>query len=78
MIESGELGYGGIYTPEELGGSSMSRLQASLIFEALSYGCVSTSAYISIHNMVNWMIATFGTEQQRTSQYIYFEYIFIV
>lgn len=47
----------------------MTRLQASLIFEALSYGCVSTSAYISIHNMVNWMIASFGTPEQRTSEF---------
>lgn len=46
----------------------MTRMHASLIFEALSYGCVSTSAYISIHNMVNWMIASFGTESQRTSK----------
>ena len=50
----------------------MTRLHASLIFEALSYGCVSTSAYISIHNMVNWMIATFGTQEQRTSILFYF------
>lgn len=63
--ESGELGYGGIYTSEDFGGSQMTRLQAALIFEALSYGCVSTAAYISIHNMVNWMIDSFGTPEQR-------------
>ena len=43
----------------------MSRFQAALIFESLAYGCVSTSAYLSIHNMCNWMIDEFGTDAQR-------------
>ncbi|CAB1349022.1 unnamed protein product [Coregonus sp. 'balchen'] len=47
------------------GGSGLSRLDTSVIFEALSTGCVSTTAYISIHNMCNWMIDTFGNTEQR-------------
>lgn len=60
-----ELGFAGIYMPEEVGGSGLGRMEASLIFEALAYGCPSTSAYISIHNMINWVIGTFGNEEQK-------------
>ena len=56
-----ELGFGGIYVSEDNGGCGLGRLEASLIFEALSTGCVGTSAYISIHNMCAWMIDTYGT-----------------
>ena len=63
--EAAEAGFAGIYTSEEGGGAGLGRLEASLIFEALSYGCVSTSAYLSIHNMVNWMIDSFGNAEQR-------------
>ncbi|XP_026564749.1 isobutyryl-CoA dehydrogenase, mitochondrial isoform X1 [Pseudonaja textilis] len=59
------LGFGGIYVKPEVGGSGLSRLDTSVIFEALSTGCVSTTAYISIHNMCAWMIDTFGNEDQR-------------
>ncbi|EDO26443.1 predicted protein, partial [Nematostella vectensis] len=38
---------------------------ASVIFEALSTGCVSTAAYLTIHNMVTWMIDSFGNEEQK-------------
>lgn len=54
--EAAELGFGGIYVSEESGGCGLSRLESSLIFEALSTGCVGSAAYISIHNMVGWMI----------------------
>lgn len=50
---------------EEHGGSGMSRLAASIIFEALSAGCVSTTAYLSIHNMCAWMIDTYGADALR-------------
>ena len=50
---------------EDVGGLQLSRLESSVIFEALSTGCVSTTAYISIHNMVAWMIDEFGNEEQR-------------
>jgi len=49
MRKAAALGFGAIYCKEEFGGSGLSRLDASLIFEALSQGCVSTTAYISIH-----------------------------
>jgi alkylation response protein AidB-like acyl-CoA dehydrogenase len=60
-----ELGFAGIYVREDVGGSAMSRLDAALIFEQLSQGCVSTAAFISIHNMASWMIDTFGDTAQR-------------
>ncbi|PWE17979.1 acyl-CoA dehydrogenase [Marinicauda salina] len=65
MREAAELGFAGIYTSEDVGGSGMSRLDAALIFEQLSRGCVSTAAFISIHNMVSWMIDTWGNDAQR-------------
>ena len=60
---AGELGFGAIYVSEESGGIGLGRLDAALIMEAMSYGCPSTSAFISIHNMVAWMIDTFGDQQ---------------
>jgi len=62
---SAEQGFLGLYTNEDVGGMKLSRLDTSIIFEALSEHCVSTTAFISIHNMVCWMIDSFGTEQQR-------------
>lgn len=50
---------------KEYGGTGLSRLDTSIIFEALSTGCVATTAYISIHNMVTWMIDKFGNTEQR-------------
>ncbi|MEQ3744644.1 MAG: isobutyryl-CoA dehydrogenase [Henriciella sp.] len=63
--ETAELGFAGIYTSEAGGGSALSRLDSALIFEQLSYGDVSTAAFISIHNMATWMIDTFGNDDQR-------------
>ncbi|MEZ5557505.1 MAG: acyl-CoA dehydrogenase family protein [Pseudomonadales bacterium] len=57
-----ELGFGAMYVPETDGGIGLSRVEAALIVEALAYGCPSTSAFISIHNMATWMIARFGSE----------------
>uniref|UniRef100_A0A3Q2U226 Isobutyryl-CoA dehydrogenase, mitochondrial n=1 Tax=Fundulus heteroclitus TaxID=8078 RepID=A0A3Q2U226_FUNHE len=65
MRKAAQLGFGGIYVQPEVGGSGLSRLDTSIIFEALSTGCVSTTAYISIHNMCAWMIDTFGNNEQR-------------
>lgn len=47
--KAAQLGFGGIYVQPDVGGSGLSRLDTSVIFEALSTGCVSTTAYISIH-----------------------------
>src|SRR5260221_7239209 len=57
--EAAELGFGAIYVSEESGGIGLGRLEAALIFEALSYGCPSTSAFISIHNMAGWVVHPF-------------------
>jgi alkylation response protein AidB-like acyl-CoA dehydrogenase len=61
--EAAELGFGAIYVSEESGGIGLGRLEAALIFEAMAYGCPSTSAFISIHNMVCWMIDRFGSAE---------------
>ncbi|MEO0057021.1 MAG: hypothetical protein RIT17_458, partial [Pseudomonadota bacterium] len=57
---SAELGFGAIYVSEQSGGIGLGRLEAALIMEAMAYGCPSTSAFISIHNMAAWMIDRFG------------------
>ena len=57
-----ELGFGGLYVSEESGGSGLSRLDATLVFEALSMACPSVAAFLSIHNMCAKMIDTFGSE----------------
>ena len=54
------LGFAGVYLSEDVGGSGLSRLDAALIFEALAYGDVATTAYLTIHNMAAWMIDRFG------------------
>lgn len=61
----GELGLGGIYVREDVGGSGLSRSDAAAIFEELAKGDPAIAAYISIHNMVAWMIDSYGTEAQR-------------
>ena len=61
----GSLGLAGIYVREDVGGSGLGRLDAALIFEALGHGCPSIGSFISIHNMVVWMIDVFGSEEQR-------------
>ena len=58
-----ELGFGSIYVAEESGGIGLGRLEAALIMEAMAYGCPSTSAFISIHNMAAWMIDRFGSDE---------------
>ncbi len=62
---TGELGFGGIYLSEDVGGSGLGRLDAVLIFEALAAACPGFSSMISIHNMAGWMIDKFGNEEQR-------------
>ncbi|ATW04197.1 acyl-CoA dehydrogenase family protein [Sphingorhabdus sp. YGSMI21] len=60
--QAAELGFGGIYVSEESGGIGLGRLESAIIMEAMAYGCPSTSAFISIHNMAAWMIDTFGAQ----------------
>jgi hypothetical protein len=65
LQELAGLGFAGIYVGEEHGGSGLSRLDAALIFEELSRGCISTAAFLSIHNMCAWMIDSFAAAEQR-------------
>ncbi|WP_168016994.1 acyl-CoA dehydrogenase family protein [Halomonas salinarum] len=62
---AGEAGFLGIYIDEDRGGLGLSRLEASLIFEQLAQGCISTTAYLTIHNMASWMVANWGSEALR-------------
>jgi len=65
LRQAAELGFAGLYVREEVGGSALSRLAASLVFEELSYGDVATAAFLSIHNMVAWMVDRFGADELR-------------
>ena len=65
LRKAAALGFGGIYVKDDVGGSALSRLDATIIFEELAQGCTSTAAYISIHNMNAWMIDAFGSQEQR-------------
>src|SRR5688500_1436717 len=59
------LGLAGIYVRDDFGGSGLTRLDAVLVFEALSLGCPSVAAYLSIHNMACWMVDAYGSSEQR-------------
>jgi alkylation response protein AidB-like acyl-CoA dehydrogenase len=61
----GELGFGGLYVSEEYGGSGLSRLDATLVFEALAMSCPSVGSFLSIHNMCGGMIDKFGSEETK-------------
>jgi len=65
MRKAAALGMGGIFVAEDFGGSGLSRLTGTLIFEALATGCPTTSAFMSIHNMVAGLIDGFGSDEQR-------------
>lgn len=65
LHRAGELGLGGIYVREDFGGTGLGRVDTVAIFEELAKGDPAVAAYISIHNMVAWMIDTYGTEAQR-------------
>src|SRR5262249_15499105 len=65
LRKAAALGFGGIYVKDDVGGSALSRLDATIVFEELAQGCTSTAAYISIHNMNAWMIDAFGSDAQR-------------
>ena len=63
--QAADLGFAAIYVSEDSGGIGLGRLEAALIMEAMAYGCPSTSAFISIHNMAAWMIDHFGSDDLR-------------
>ncbi|MBS1982698.1 MAG: acyl-CoA dehydrogenase family protein [Bdellovibrionales bacterium] len=60
-----ELGFCGVYTRTDVGGAGLTRTDAAIMFEELAGGCTSTTAFITIHNMVTWMIDTFASEELR-------------
>ncbi|MCE8511747.1 acyl-CoA dehydrogenase family protein [Ruegeria pomeroyi] len=59
----GELGFGGLYVSEEAGGAGLTRLDATLVFEALSMACPSVAAFLSIHNMCAKMLDNFASDE---------------
>jgi alkylation response protein AidB-like acyl-CoA dehydrogenase len=61
-----QLGFAGVYVRPESGGTGLSRIDAAIVFEELAHACPSTAAYLSIHNMVAWMIDCYGTPEQCT------------
>lgn len=65
LKKAAQLGFAAMYTRQDIGGSQLSRLDAALVFEELSQACVSTAAYLSIHNMVTWIVDTYGSKELR-------------
>lgn len=65
IAKAGELGFCGLYSPEEVGGLGLPRLDAAVVFEELASVDPSTTAFITIHNMATWLIASNGTAQVR-------------
>ncbi|MGO2415923.1 MAG: acyl-CoA dehydrogenase family protein, partial [Cobetia crustatorum] len=65
LSKAGEAGFMGLYVAEEHGGLGLPRLDSSIILEQLATGCISTTAYITIHNMVGWMISSFASDACR-------------
>lgn len=67
IAQAGELGFCGLYAPENAGGLALPRLDATLVFEELATVDPSTTAFITIHNMATWMLGTWATEAVRTT-----------
>ncbi|MBX8824202.1 isobutyryl-CoA dehydrogenase [Ochrobactrum sp. SFR4] len=65
LRKAAALGMGGIYIRDDVGGSGLTRMDAALIFEALSQGCPGIASFLSIHNMCAWVIDAYGSEAQR-------------
>ena len=63
LKEAAKIGLASIYVPEFLGGTGLGRLDAAIVFEELATACPSTSAFLSIHNMVTWMVANYGNKR---------------
>lgn len=66
LRKAGNLGFGGIYVSDKYGGCNLGKLEATIILESLAKGCLSTSSYISIHNMCNSLLDSFGTDIQKS------------
>ena len=65
-IEIAELGFGGLYVSEASGGAGLTRLDSTLVFEALSRSCASVASFLSIHNMVAWLIDAYGSDELKS------------
>jgi butyryl-CoA dehydrogenase len=65
LRKAASLGFGGICLSPDVGGSGLTRLDSALIFEELAGACVSTAAYLSIHNMVGWLIDSYASDTLR-------------
>ncbi len=65
LRQAAALGLAAIYVGDDVGGSGLGRVEAALVFEALAHGCVSTAAFLSIHNMCGWMLDRFGSDALR-------------
>lgn len=63
IAKAGEMGFCGMYCPEDAGGMGLSRLDTAIILEELAAGCTSTAAFISIHNMASWMLSSWATDE---------------
>ena len=64
-LKAAEMGFASVYIADDVGGMGLSRVDAALIFEALATACPGTTAYLTVHNMVSYMIDKFGTPEQR-------------
>ena len=62
----GELGFGGLYVSEDVGGSGLGRLESTIVFEALSMACPSVAAFLSIHNMCAKMLDSFASDELKS------------
>ncbi|WP_287878989.1 acyl-CoA dehydrogenase family protein [Acidovorax sp.] len=65
IAKAGELGFCGLYAPENAGGLALPRLDATLVFEEMAAIDPSTTAFITIHNMATWMLGTWATPAVR-------------
>ncbi|WP_373784471.1 acyl-CoA dehydrogenase family protein, partial [Delftia acidovorans] len=65
IAKAGELGFCGLYAPENAGGLQLPRLDATMVFEELAAVDPSTTAFITIHNMATWMLGTWATDAVR-------------
>ncbi|WP_027995049.1 acyl-CoA dehydrogenase family protein [Simplicispira psychrophila] len=65
IAKAGELGFCGLYAPENAGGLALPRLDATMVFEEMAAVDPSTTAFITIHNMATWMLGTWATDAVR-------------
>jgi len=65
LRQAAALGFAGMYVKDDVGGAGLGRLDAAIVFEQLARGCVSTAAFLSIHNMSSWMIDRYGADTLR-------------